>query len=242
MRCLFVCFLCVLLPLPADLLRLEELTGQWMALRLERSREAQVWQEEQSRLRLELSLLDEAEQRLREELAALREDASDTETEQAGLIEELRERQGQLTPLLPALRRAEAGARAHADGLPPSLRQRVEAERTALDTAGAEPLPRLRAVITLLNQLLHTQTEIHVRSEMLTLEGQRREMDVLWIGEAAGYAVSADNRLAARLRHGSEETSWEPFPGAASRIREAIAIVNREKPPVLLRLPVEGAE
>jgi len=242
MKCFVPLLVLLLLPLCADdLARIESLTGQWMSLRLDRAREGELWSEESARLRMERSLLEQTEQRLRAELEAIREDASEGESAQAEVLEELDLRRGREESLLLFLNRSEAALRVQIDKMPPPLRDRLEKERTGMQSAGKEVLPRFRALLSLHNQLLHVQTEIFVSPMMVEIEGRRREMEVLWIGEAAAYAVSADNQVAARARQSPEGLTWESLPGTGPRIREALAVFKREKAPVLLDLPVEGA-
>jgi len=241
MRWLLPSLLFLLLPLRADdLARIESLTGQWMALRLQRAQEAGAWKEESARLRMERTLLEEAEQRLRAELDALRADASDTEALQADVLEELRDRKGRESLLERFLTRSEALLRDLIENMPAPLRTRLEDEYQGMDAAGNEALPRFRALLSLHNRLLHVQTEVFITTMMIEVEGQRREMEVLWIGQAAAYAVSPDQQVAARSLHGLGPVGWEILPGKGPRIREALAVVRREKPPVLLSLPVAG--
>jgi hypothetical protein len=223
----------------ADVNTLEALTGEWMELRAERAREAEAWKSEENRLRMELRLLADAEAHLQEELETLRMEESEAETMQAELIDELESRQARRETLAPIVRRGLAAALEDTENLPPPLLRRIEEERASADAAGGELLPRVRALLALHNQWLQLQTSLHADAMVLDLGGARREMDVLWIGNALAYAVNSDNTLAAMGMFGPDGWVWTEHPDAAARIRRALRVRQQDAPPALIRLPVE---
>lgn len=223
----------------ADLTTLDELTGRWMSLREARAREAEAWQDEQRRLELELTLLREAEEQLAAELATLRAREDETETEQADLLAELETRTAAESALRPTLDASRDALRQRVGRLPPSLQETLTEDRMALEATGPGTSARLRTLLSLHNQLLQLQTRIHAAPQLISLEGESREMDILWIGDAMAFAVSRDGQRAARGTPGEEGWTWAPLPHPAP-IREALRQVRRESPPRLLDLPVEA--
>lgn len=230
------------LPVAGDLSTLESLTSEWVALRAERSREAESWQDEKSRVQMELSLLEEAESRLREELEILRERGDEEEAAQADVLAELSERRETEEGLRPALEAAHTALRAWLERLPSVLRREFDGDVHALDAAGEDSVQRSRAVLALQNQALAMQTSLRVLPHVVEVDGTRREMDVLWIGTVRAFAVSADDRIAARGRVRNGEWRWETVPGMGATFRHAVQLAAGEAAPTLISLPVEGGE
>lgn len=226
----------------ADLSTLESLTSEWVALRAERSREAESWADEKSRVRLELSLLEEAESRLREELEILRERGDEEEAAQADLLAELSERRVTEETLRPVLVQAQTALRDWLAGLAPSMRRLLDEDVHALDAAGEDLVQRSRAILALQNQALELQTSLRVAPHMVEMDGARREMDVLWIGTTRAFAVSADDRLAARGRFHNGLWRWETVAGMGPTFRRAVQIAAGEAAPTLISLPMEGGQ
>ncbi len=221
----------------ADLSTLESLTSEWVALRAARAQEAESWRDEQARIRLETSLLEEAEARLLEEREQLQERGDETEAQQADLLAELETREASMAQLG---RTAEASANSLENllvGLPSPLLNQLVDERDSLESAGDDPLQRFRALLALRNRLLQLQTQLHVTPTLIDLDGQRREMDVLWIGTAHALAVSGDNTRAARGAREDGQWQWQPLHPHADGIRHAVRLVREEAPPALLSLP-----
>ena len=242
MRIYFVLIFLFAATVRADLNTLESLTGDWIALRAERALEAESWKQEESRLRMELRLLEDAEDHLQEELDSLRLEAGESETRQADLIEELEARQSRREALAPRVQRGLTAALDRTESLPPPLLHRLEDERAAADAAGRDLSAQLRALLGLHNQWLLLQTSLHDGSLILEIGGGRREMDVLWIGTATAYAVNADATLAATGTPGPDGWVWTENSVIAPRVRQALRIHRQEVPPALIRLPVEGLQ
>ncbi len=236
-------FLWVLLLLPlqgADVAALEALTAQWVELRGARAAEAEAWRDEEARLRLELRLLEDTERGLLAERDALVQSADAEETRQAELHREQGELDARLNGLAPAIADSATAFLARLDTLPPAVRNALAAEASALRAETVDPLPRLRALLSLSNQLLLLQTQLRAESLVMEDGGRRREMQVLWIGTAAAFALSGDGDV---LRGGLDPSgtwSWRSHPVDPATLASALAIVRREAPPVLVRLPVEA--
>jgi hypothetical protein len=241
MRTFLLFFLFVPLLRATDLATLEDLTAQWVNLRSEQAREREAWNDELSRIRLELSLLESSEKRIQEELNTLRSGEDEAETQQSEILRELDTCRRAIAQLPPELDALHARLLAQARLLPEPLRRRLDAELQAAESAPAEALQRLRVTLALQHQLLSLQNDIHHGPMIIDLAGERREMDVLWIGTLRAYAVSAVGEHAALGTPKDGVWTWQSQPDLAERIRLALRITRGETAPVLVPLPLEVA-
>ena len=78
---------------------------------------------------------------------------------------------------------------------------------------------------------------------MLAAPGQaQRDMDVLYLGLARGYAVSSDDEHALIGTPGPAGWSWRSAPDEAKRIRQAIRLANDNAEIRLVTLLLPGPE
>ena len=238
-------FLCLLLPslasvVPADeLTTLQGLVREWVALRGTQSAEAADWETERRRLMAELELLEMAEGRLRAERDTLQQQATRQDESRTEAQQELAGHTDALAGLSPDLARSENHAAAIMSRLPASLRETLQGDVDAVESA-ADPLLRTRAMLALQDKLLALQHDLTVSRVVLDLENGRQAFDTLFIGTAFAFAVSPDDRQA--LLGTPEEGGWiwQPIPEHAERIREALTLAEGETSPRLVDLPVPG--
>ena len=227
----------------SDLSAFEAMVGQLTELRLQQSRAEQAWQEQQPQLEREAELLRRERDLLKQELEGYRGEQSSLAEERADLVEKRERLQTALKDLDPALRRAELGLRELQARIPATLLgeyARVFAELPADDAAAAAQGvgARLQRVLALYSHVQKLQHDISVTRELIALDGGRREMDVLYLGLCAGYAVSG---ASAALGSPAEEGwNWRAAEGLAGPIAGAVAIYRREQPASLLALPLNA--
>lgn len=226
---------------------LEALVKQWVDLRSQLGAETRQWQEQEAQWKQEVSLLEREQAALKEEIeSASRQQASATR-EQLDQLRRQDEWRQVLEGLRPVLDRAEADLRAWVDMLPPALRDtlaellaRLPADGAA---AGAGAAQRVQAVVALYAQIEELGRGSHVVKEVLADErGTRREMDVLYLGLARGYAVSPDMAWAAVGTPGPGGWSWHPRPDLAPRVRRAIDVQQEQLAAELVALPIQVKE
>jgi hypothetical protein len=119
----------------------------------------------------------------------------------------------------------------------------AERLRAALDKdpkAEDVPVPeRLRLLTTFAGSLHGALRSAHVAKRMVEDgNGRRREMDVLYMGAAVGYYVSPTGDEAGSLVRRAGVWKAVPRDGIASEVREAIAILRKERPARLVWLPL----
>ena len=241
----------LILGLAAAATEIDELRGlvrEWLVLRRELNEAETAWKAQKTLLSDELRLLQEQKQRLTRELAAGTEAAETASAPLAAARAQKDELASSLSALLQPVRDAEDVLRTWRDKLPPGLLQSlgdVLAKLPAPDAAEdvSNVADRLQAVLGLYTRIEQLNQEIHAGKTVLSLpDGRRLEMDTLFFGIAAGYAVSADGRHAAVGRPGSDGWHWQWDPALAQSVRHAIACYRRESPAAFVRLPLQIVE
>ncbi|MCK4591106.1 MAG: DUF3450 family protein, partial [Candidatus Latescibacteria bacterium] len=102
---------------------------------------------------------------------------------------------------------------------------------------------RLQVVLSLYGEIERLQYGVHVVKEVLqTSPGRSREMDVIYLGLAQGFAVSVDNQMAGIGRPTANDWRWEWRPEIAAEVRKAIAFYRHEKTADFVHLPLAVGE
>ncbi len=231
-------------PPAAELRTLDGLVEHWMALRTTLAEEKREWDERRWQWEDEIALLEKEAETLRRE----REDgisfASSFEAKRAVALAHKERTEAELRKLRPVLDRAEADLRRWQERIPAGLRSPLAAGFAALPATQtqADKLPlarRAQTVAALYAQIETLQNQFHAVCETLNVEGGRRQVDVLYVGLARAFAVSAGNDWAAVGVPSDPGWSWTPAPGEATAIRRVIDMVNRKAAAQLVDLPLQ---
>ena len=228
-----------------DVDRLEALVAQWVRLRAETAEEKRVWREQKDQLNEEIALLEKEKADLVRALDQARETSSEADAARARLRSRRNELQDAQDALLPLLDQSEAAARAWMPRVPVSLQDSLREAFSRIPHTHQEaermtPSRRMQIVVAFYTALEGLQSSVHVVKEMLSTEdGKRREMDVLYIGLARGFAVTPDSTWAAVGVPGEKGWQWRPDASIAPSVRRGIEVHQRAKPAVLVPLPLE---
>jgi hypothetical protein len=225
---------------------LEGLVGQWVDLRGQMAQEQRDWELQSARWKQESDLLQQEDEALDSALSRLTDVGESGQARRADLMARRdrlqREREGVETvlthfePQLSGLRML----------VPDSLmRADLEEAWRPLPEAGDKPAgvtARLQRVLSVLSAIESLQSKTHVTRAMIALPGQpRRQMDVLFLGLACGYAVSADDTLAAVGCPTPEGWVWRSLSVDAAAVRRLIEIANKSIAPELVSFPIGSA-
>ena len=224
---------------------LEGLVGQWVELRREVAEEEGSWEEQRAQLEQERDLLLKAKDSLEREIAAAEEEQRSADSERAGLRERREALKGTLDACLPALRQAEADLRGWRSLWPrPLLTVPVRKAFDQLRNAPEESVTRrLQVILSLYGEIERLQYGVHVVKEVLKIDaGLSREMDVMYLGLAQGFAVSVDDELAGIGRPVGNGWEWTWRPEIAAEVRQAIAFYRRERTADFVHLPLRVGE
>jgi hypothetical protein len=233
-----------------ELGQLEALVGHWTKLQLSISKEERSWVSKEAHWRSEIDLLKREKEKLKQSAEA---DASmlDNQSSQGVLrIVECDRLRASIQAMGPVLDRAESDLRPWPDRLPPLLREPLSEIITDIPAAASQrdarsKMQRLQTVLSAYAEIERLQNTIHIGVEMVDLQdASRREMDVLYIGLARGFAVSADQSFAAVADVSDRGWRWEAAPQLAPNIRRAIDVTDGRHSAELVTLPfqVKGSE
>lgn len=221
---------------------LEGLVAQWVALRGQLAREKRDWAEQEARWREEIRLLEAEQAALDSEIAETEATATAAEARRAALLASESGMTQVISDLEPAVSRAETELLAWRERVPaslgPGLRQAL-AQVPVEGTAGRSLSRRLQVVVAAYTEIENIQHGIHAVREVLDVPGTHaREMDVLYLGLAHGYAVAPDDTWAAVGVPGDKGWTWTAGPDLAPRVRKAVALFNRQYPADFVALPL----
>lgn len=221
---------------------LQKKTGEWIETRRLIGEEAAAWQAEKASLEdlngiraNESAQLDEfvkaAGARVAELSAkkeALTKEQSDLRSWRAALDADLSKLESGLRPLLPRF--------------PAVLREKVEESILRLEAAEADqPLQnRARDVLLVLQACVEFQNSITVDTEVREIGGERREVEVLYLGLNQAWYVDASGNLGGHGTPGGQGWIWTEDNSLAPRIRSAIEIQSRRATPAFVELPLSN--
>jgi hypothetical protein len=223
---------------------LDALVGRWMDLRSAIADEKRQWQARQEQWQVEIQLLEEEKAKLQKEIDDFNQFASSVEKDRAAILARKETMETVLKDLEPILDRSEKRLRSGRQWIPGSLGQKFAKVFDELmnprNSDTKKPLTeRIQRVVALYTQIEILQAGLHSTREILeTGQSQRRQVDILYIGLARGYAVSSDDQWAAVGVPHSEGWVWTERPEIAANVRLALQVLDRQKTAALVDLPI----
>jgi hypothetical protein len=227
---------------------LETLVGRWVDLRAQADSEQRGWASQSAQWRQEMGLLETEQARLNQQLAALEQTGESQQELRANLMERRESLASALLQVDAHLTRLQPGLAALLPLVPEPLL--TEDLKTALLPAVAAVPPaggapgaarRIQQLLGALQEVERLHNAVHTVKALIALPGEpRRQMDVVYIGLARGFAVTADGGTAAAGTPAVDGWHWRPVPALASDIRLLIRIASREVPPALVSFPIGG--
>ena len=233
---------------PSALASLESLVAKKSELHLALADEGRTWVQHEQQWRAEIALLKQEKAQLEEAMARVTQSEPSSQRDSAQLLRDQQRLTQSLQGLTPLLERSESALSKWPARLPPGMRASLGLTFKALpQDAQARPATsdgaRLQTIIALYSAIEKFQHEIHVVKETHALpDGTRKEMDVLYIGLARAFAVSADAQYAAVGTPDARGWTWQPQPNIADSVQEAVSISRREQPAQWVDLPFQLLE
>lgn len=228
----------------ASLDQLEGLVGQWVDLRREVQEETSRWQEQEAQWQREIALLSKESDLLTKRIEQAEKLQSGVDAERLEALEREEALSASLEAILPAVRAAEQDLQRQQNRIPPSLREDLDDAFARLDSVDDDASPltqRVQTVMGLYADIQSLQNRLHAGTELIVVGEQRREVQVLYLGLARGYAIASNNNWAAVGMPGETGWVWTESPAQAENIRAALEVVNKDRPAALVNLPVEVA-
>lgn len=218
---------------------------QWVLTKQLISAESAAWESEKANLG-ELNGLRRQEI---DQLKTFAEAAGERVTELAGKREAFAEEEKNLKAwrreLEDTVTDLESRVRTMIPVFPQPLRDEVAEVIVRLEVSGdSEPAPlqqRARDVMMLLQAYQKHQNEITVLTEVRELGGQRREVEVLYMGLNEAWFVDASGRFSGSGQPTATGWQWREDSSLAPRVRQAIELQARRAEPAFVTLPISGA-
>lgn len=219
---------------------LQEKTREWIETRRLIGEETAAWQGEKASLAdlnairaKETAQLDEfvkaAEVRVEElgkKKAALAKEEGDLKAWRAKLDADISGLEADLRPLL--------------KGLPAPLREKIQESVVRLESPEPDqPLQnRARDVLLVLQACMEFQNALTVDTEAREIGGERREVEVLYLGLTQAWYVDASGRHSGHGVPGEAGWIWTEDQSIAAQVRSAIEIQARRATPAFVELPL----
>jgi hypothetical protein len=224
-------------PAPATV---QQKTQEWIETRRLIGEETAAWQAEKATLssltdirRKEIEQLGEFIEaggarvdELAQKRAAFAKEESDLRAWRSDLDRRLASLEEGLRPLVPRF--------------PPPLRQKVEESLLRLESPDPEsPLQnRARDLLLVLQAFVDFQNSVSLDREVREIDGERREVEVLYLGMAQAWYVDATGRHSGSGVPGEDGWTWSADPSLAPRVRAAVEIQARRAQPAFVELPI----
>ena len=227
-----------------DLDGFEARVAELIRLRQARYEAENAWREQQRLVDARLQLLTDERAALTNDVEIARVATDEAAAAARKAVEAATAQRRKLKALLPPLLAAEARVQSLSAWLPEPLRDRLEVPLHDLDTAEAPTTPadlaeRLRRLFGLLTEIEQFSHGVHlVRQRLTGPDGATREMDVLYAGLGAAFAVSLDDTLAAWGSPSRQGWTWQWDATLAADVRHVVAVFRKEKPAGFVCLPL----
>lgn len=213
---------------------------QWLALKSACASEASDWRTTEQRMQEEVRLLELRRDQLEQEKKRLDETLASRDTEQESLLKNVDATQRALQSLEALPNEWEHTLQALYRRIPAPLQEELQMDADVPGGTDWTVSQRLRRLLDLYGRIEQLQQQVHVVTEVMEVRpGESREVDVMYLGISAGYAVARDGTWAAVGRPGTEGWQWSAAEGKADIIRQAMRVCANEEPPELVRLPLQ---
>ena len=221
----------------------DALVGRWVELRSTLAAEKQSWEEDEQRWNEEIALLETEKAALLNEIETSSAFSATEDKKRMDLLTQKEKLDRELNSLRGVLDRAEASLRTWEPFLPEQLREQTAPLFQALpqnetDAPHHSIVKRAQNVVALFTRIETLQNNVHATRETLDVAGQRRQVEVLYLGLACGFAVSANNDWAASGLPAAEGWRWTPGGVDPLAVRTALDVLNRQRTATLVELPL----
>jgi hypothetical protein len=229
-------------PAVVDAALLQKKTGEWIATRRLIGEEAAAWQTEKNSL-AELNAIRAKESAQLDEFvktATVR--IEELTTRKGTLAKEQTDLKAWRTKLEADLSTLEAGLRPLLPRFPAPLREKIEESLLRLESPEADsPLQnRARDLLLILQACLEFQNALTLHNEVREIGGERREVEVLYLGLTQAWYVDTSGEHSGHGVPGEQGWIWTEDPAIAARVRSAIEVHARRATPAFVELPLSN--
>ncbi|MDF7799553.1 DUF3450 family protein [Pontiellaceae bacterium B1224] len=221
-----------------------EKLSEWLQLQKTISAEAANWQAERNRLS-QLNSIRKQEMNKLDELLAHSESARNLQTEkQEELNRSVTALEAQREQLIASIAALENQLIPLVDFLPPPLQKKcaVPLGRLLQPDAANTLQDRYRDVFEVLTEIAEFNQTITTDTYLLERNGQRTEVDVLYLGLSQAWYINRNGTDAGYALPTSKGWNWISDPESAPAIRNAIQIAEKQVVPDFAALTIHPSE
>jgi hypothetical protein len=230
-------------PDPANLQSTRDTVARWVETQELIAKEKKDWQDGKDLLERRVELLESEIAELESKIAESKGTLTEADRRRYELVSENLTLKRATEGLQLDIGRLEEKVRTLLARSPEPIRNRVAPLSQRIPAPGSETTlslgERYQNVIGVLNEFNKFQRDVTVTSEIHTLaDGSRAEVKALYLGLGQGYYVNNDGTAAGVGQSTDQGWVWTPADELAPKISEAIAILQNEKVPAYVPLPV----
>jgi hypothetical protein len=222
---------------------LENMVGKWVDLRGQIAAEKRQWKRQQEALQREIDLLSREKKQLDIKISS----ANSARQSLVQDVAELETRKAHLAKIIADINKSAVEAMVRIKRLLTYVPNVLKSDDLRFfddvgyaDNGAVSAVRRMQAVLVALGEIEALENSNHAVREILSVDGERREMDVVYLGLARGFAVSPDNSVAAVGVPAAGGWKWTRVSEKEQNIRRFFEVCRNEAAPQLVRLPVGG--
>lgn len=125
---------------------------------------------------------------------------------------------------------------------PAPLRDKIQESLIRIEAAEVDQAlqNRARDILLVLQACLEFQNAITVHTDVREIDGERREVEVIYLGMTQAWYVDASNKHSGYGVPGSGAWEWTEDNSIASRVRSTLEIQTRQATPAFVELPLSN--
>ena len=218
---------------------LQEKVRQWVDVQKQRGKEASQWQEQKQQLTgLNELRLTEIKQ-IDSLIAAAGKRLEDATAQRQKLLQEQAELQTTRNLLQDNISKLENGLRQCLPRFPGPLRKKVGDALFRIENPDPDQTlqDRYRDLLAILAATAAFDHAIIVTKEIREVDGERIELETLYLGLAKAWYVGRAGTIAGHGKANNEGWQWTEDNSIAVHVRQAIEIYRKERAPDYVKLP-----
>ena len=213
---------------------------QWVKTRQLISEEASAWETEKATLAELNEIRTRETAQLDEFVKAAGERVGELAAKRANFSKEKEDLKASRSDLEGRLAKMEDSLKSLIPEFPPALREKIEETIIRLEAPASDAAlqDRMRDVLLALQACLEFQTSVTVAFDVREMDGEKREIEILYLGLSRAWYVDVSGKHAG---HGVPSRSgwvWTEDNSIAAEVRSAIEIQSREVAPAFVELPL----
>lgn len=221
---------------------LQEQLKQWVLTRQLISREKADWAEQKATWQSLNEIRRQEKEQLEEFTTAARKRIPQISAKKEALADEEKDLRQWRKDTLRGVDEWEGSLRPLLSRFPAPLRRSLRDPISRLEAGEGDdsrPLQeRVRDVVLILQGFREFQDSLTIDKEVLSLEGEEREVDVLYVGLGRAYFTDPSDSVGGYGLPSEEGWKWQVESSIAAEVRKAIEMRRNQIPPEFLTLPI----